>query len=74
MIRNSLHTKEHYLVQYVSKEHKKNFGNRVKDIISRKDVTEENVRELRNKGLTIPEIAKELKCGYNTVCRRLGMQ
>jgi hypothetical protein len=74
VIRNSLHTKEHYLVQYVSDEHKKNFGNRAKDIISRKDVTEERVRELRNKGLTIPQIAKELKCGYNTVCRRLGMQ
>lgn len=44
--------------------------------ISRKkaDVTVEKVKELRNKGLTIKEIAKELNCGINTVNRRLGMQ
>ena len=73
VIRNSLHTKEHQIHQYVSEEHKKGFGNRAKDIISRKDVTEEKVMDLRKRGLTIPQIAEELKCGYNTVCRRLGM-
>ena len=41
---------------------------------TRKDVTVEKVAELRNKGLTIPEIAKELNCGINTVNRRLGMK
>lgn len=40
----------------------------------RGDVTTENTKELRNKGLTINEIAKELNCGVNTVNRRLGMQ
>lgn len=74
VLRNSLHTKEHYLVQYVSEEHKRGFGCRTKEIISRKDVTEEKVIALRKRGMTIPEIAKELSCGYNTVCRRLGMK
>ena len=73
VIRKELHTKEHYLVQYVSEEHKKEFGNRMKDIIARNDVTEEKVVELKNKGMTISEIAKELKCGVNTVGRRLGL-
>lgn len=71
VLKNSLHTKEHNLVQYVSEEHKRGFGNRAKEIISRKDVTEEKVKVLREKGLTLPEIAKELNCGYNTVRRRL---
>ena len=74
VIRNDLHTKEHYIVQYVSGKHKKEFGNRMKDYLIRKDVTIENVAELRNKGLTIPEISKELNCGINTVNRRLGMK
>ena len=74
VLRNSLHVKEHNISQYVSEEYKRGFGNRVKDIISRKDVTEENVRDLREKGYTIPKIAEELNCGYNTVCRRLGMK
>lgn len=39
----------------------------------RNDVTEEKVRELRNKGRTINEIAKELNCGENTIRRRLGV-
>ena len=34
----------------------------------------ENVVDLRNSGFTIKEIAKKLNCGYNTVCRRLGMK
>ena len=74
VIKNELHIKEHHIEQYVSDKHKRNFGNRAKELISRKDVTKEKVKELRERGLTIPEIAKELKCGYNTVCRRLGMK
>ena len=74
VINNELHIKEHHIEQYVSDKHKRNFGNRAKELISRKDVTKEKVKELRERGLTIPEIAKELKCGYNTVCRRLGMK
>ena len=57
-----------------SKEHKKGFGNRAKDIISRKDVTKEKIVELMNGGLSIPQVAKELNCGYNTVYRRLGLK
>jgi predicted N-acyltransferase len=40
----------------------------------RNDVTSEKVMELKNKGATIPQIAKELNCGINTVNRRLGMK
>lgn len=39
----------------------------------RHDVTKEQVLRLKESGFTIPEIAKKLNCGYNTVCRRLGM-
>lgn len=46
----------------------------MKNIVSRTDVTREAVIELRKKGFTISGIAKELHCGYNTVCRRLGMK
>lgn len=74
VLRSELHTKEHYIVQYVSEEYKKEFGNRMKDIIGRNDVTEEMVRELRGQGFTIPQIAKRLNCGLNTVSRRLGMK
>lgn len=73
-LKSGLHTKEHYLVQYVPEEHKKEFGNRMRDIVTRKDVSEEAVKNLRKSGLTIPQIAEQLNCGYNTVCRRLGMK
>ena len=53
---------------------KKQLLNRMKDIVSRKDVTKENVVDLRNSGFTIKEIAKKLNCGCNTVYRRLGMK
>lgn len=52
----------------------RNFGNRMRHIISRSDVTKETVISIRNKGLTINQIAEKLNCGYNTVCRRLGMK
>lgn len=74
VIRKDLHTKEHNIVQYVSKDYMRDYGNRMKDIISRKDVTREKVLVLRRKGLTIKQIANELKCGKNTVNRRLGMK
>ena len=72
VLRKDLHTKEHYLVQYVSESYLKDFGNRMKDIIARSDVTEEKVKTLLENGLTIPQIAKKLNCGINTVNRRLG--
>lgn len=74
VLKRELHTKSHNLSQYVSQSHKKNFGNRIRDINSRNDVTEEKVIRLRNEGLTIPQIAERLNCGYSTVCRRLGMK
>ena len=52
----------------------RDYGNRMKDIISRKDVTREKVLVLRKKGFTIKQIANELKCGENTVNRRLRMK
>lgn len=74
VLRKGLHTKEHNIVQYVSKSYMKEFGNRMKNIISRSDVTKERVVALKNQGLTVEQIAKELNCGKNTVCRRLGMK
>ena len=71
---NSEHAKIHHIVDYVSDEHKKSFGKRVASMVRRDDVTEENVRMLREQGFTIPQIAEKLNCGYNTVCRRLGMK
>ena len=65
------HTRKHELHRCVSEEHKKNFGNRVAHIIRRDDVTCDKVKELRLKGMTIPQIAEELNSGYNTVCRRI---
>lgn len=40
----------------------------------RQDVTTERVKELRESGMTIEQISKELHCGVNTVSRRLGMK
>lgn len=74
VIRSDLHTKGHNIHQYVSENHKRSFGERMKPIVSRNDVTRENVAELRGMGLTISEVAKKLNCGINTVYRRLGMK
>ena len=71
---SSEHTKSHYLVQYVSEEHKKGFGERMKDIRRRHDVTKQRVCELKKKGMSTKEIATVLGCGENTVRRRLGMK
>ena len=71
VMKSSLHTKEHYLVQYVNKAHLKGFGKRASELIRRNDVTVEKIIKLRNEGFTIKEISSILCCGYNTVCRRL---
>ena len=57
-----------------SEKGKENSINAAREVRIRKDVTIEKVTELRKQGLTIPEIAKELHCGVNTVNRRLGMK
>ena len=72
VLKNSLHTKGHELHQYVSKEHKKGFGNRAKNIIARKDVTIEKISKLIEQGFTPLEVADKLKCSKNTVYRRLS--
>lgn len=74
IIRNSLHTKEHNLVQYVSLEKLRNNQKLATEKVKRHDVTTEKVIALRKKGLTIGEIAEKLNCGLNTVNRRLGMK
>lgn len=74
VIRSELHIKEHDLHKYIPEDYKRNFGKRMKPIVSRTDVTKENVAELRRMGLTIQEFAKKLNCGKNTVSRRLGMK
>ena len=71
---SEIHVHHIDMVQYVSENHLKGFGDRMKNIVSRNDVTKEKVAELRSNGFTISEIAKELKCGINTVNRRLGMK
>lgn len=74
VLRNSLHTKEHNLVQYASKDKLRENAKLGTEKIKRNDVTTEIVKELRNKGYTIPQMAQKLNCGYNTICRRLGMK
>ena len=74
VIRNDLHFKAHDVHKYIPEDYKRSFGERMRPIVSRTDVTKENVTELRKIGLTIQEIAKKLNCGENTVYRRLGMK
>lgn len=47
------------------------FKNKMKEIKTRKDVTIEDVCELRNNGNTLKEISTILNCGVGTVRRRL---
>lgn len=68
------HGKERKSIDFRSAEGRANSINSAREVRTRKDVMVERVAELRNKGLTIPEIAKELNCGINTVNRRLGMK
>ena len=60
--------------EYVSKEHKQSFGNRMKNVIGRTDITDKKVRELLAQGYSKKDISKILQCGVNTVFRRLGMK
>lgn len=66
------HGEERKGIDFRSAEGKANSLKSASEAKLRKDVTIEKVIELRNKGLTIPEIAKELGCGINTVNRRLS--
>lgn len=68
------HGKKRKGVDFRSAEGKANSINSAREVRTRKDVTAEKVAELRSKGLSIPEIARELNCGINTVNRRLGMK
>lgn len=70
----SEHAEKTYMVQYVSQEHLKSYGSRMRNIIRRNDVTKEKIEELLKQGHTKVEIAGLLKCGTNTVYRRLGMK
>ena len=78
LMTNLKHSKLHGMdrkgIDFRSEEGKANSINSAREVRTRKDVTIEKVVELRNKGLTIPEIAKELNCGINTINRRLGMK
>lgn len=71
---HKIHGKEHRGIDFRSEQGKQNTINGAIEARVRKDVTKEKVVELRNKGLTISEIAQELDCGINTVNRRLGMK
>lgn len=68
------HGEERKGIDYRSENGKRNSINAAVQARRRNDVTIEKVRELKNKGLTINEIAEELNCGINTVNRRLGME
>lgn len=68
------HGEERKGIDYRSENGKRNNINAAVQARRRNDVTTEKVRELKNKGLTINEIAEELNCGINTVNRRLGMK
>ena len=68
------HGEERKGIDFRSAEGRANSINSAREVRTRKGVTVERVAELRNKGLTIPEIAKELHCAVNTVTRRLDMK
>lgn len=74
VLRKELHTKEHDLIRFVNKDKLRNNAMNGAEARKRKDITKEIVEKLRSDGYTIPQIAKKLNCGYNTVCRRLGMK
>lgn len=67
------HGKERKGIDFRSEEGKTRGLNAAREVITRKDVTTDNVKALRESGMTMSEIAKELKCGINTAYRRLGI-
>ena len=68
------HGEERKGIDFRSEEGKANSINSARRVRTRNDITIEKGVELRIKGVTIPEIAKELNCGINTINRRLGMK
>ena len=74
ILKNNLHTKEHDLVSFVDKDKLRENVKKATEAIKRKDVSEEKVKELREEGFTVKQIAEALNCGINTVNRRLGMK
>lgn len=71
---SKIHESDRKGKDFRSEKGKENSINAAREARTRKDVTIEKVTELRKQRLTIPEIAKELHCGVNTVNRRLGMK
>lgn len=69
---SNIHGEQRKGIDFRSAEGKAKSLQSAKEVRTRKDVTVEKVAKLRAKGLTIPEIAKELNCGVNTVSRRLS--
>ena len=69
---SKIHGNERKGRDYRSLEGKERSVNAAREVTTRKDVTAEKVKCLREQGMTIPEIAKELNCSINTVGRRLG--
>lgn len=61
------HGEERKGIDFRSVEGKAKSINSAKESRTRKDITKEKVLELRNKGLTISQIAKEFNCARNTV-------
>ena len=74
ILKNSLHTKEHNLVSFVSKEQMRENAKNATEIRKRKDVTKEKIEELKAQGFSNIEVAQKLNCGVNTIRRRLGMK
>lgn len=71
---SKIHGEERKGIDLRSEEGKQKSINAAAKARKRSDVTIEKVEKLRRNGFTIPEIAKELNCGVNTVSRRLGMK
>lgn len=71
---SEMHGKERKGKDYRSVEGKTKALNAAREKITRNDVTEEKITELRKQGLTISEVAKALNCCRNTINRRLGMK
>lgn len=58
--------------KFRSEENTKRTQKRMVDKITRHEVTHEKVKKMRENGLTYREISQALKCGKNTVWRRIN--